>query len=36
MYTLWFLGGGGGPGAVRILWPGDVRQFPSTNVGDIS
>ena len=22
----------GGPGAVRIIWPGDIRKFPSTNV----
>ena len=21
----------GGPGAVKIIWPGDTRQFPSTN-----
>jgi hypothetical protein len=36
-------GGGNGPnagyigqsggGAVRIVWPGDTRQFPSTSVG---
>jgi hypothetical protein len=26
-------GGNGGNGAVRIVWPGDTRQFPSTNVG---
>lgn len=26
-------GGSGGPGAVRIVWPGNTRQFPSTNVG---
>lgn len=25
----------GARGAVRILWPGATRQFPSTNVGDI-
>jgi hypothetical protein len=24
----------GGHGAVRIIWPGDTRQFPSTNVGN--
>ena len=24
----------GGNGAVRIVWPGDTRQFPSTNLGD--
>jgi len=27
------LTGDGGKGAVRIVWPGQVRQFPSTNVG---
>ena len=26
-------GGSGADGAVRIVWPGDTRQFPSTNVG---
>lgn len=26
-------GGNGGGGAVRIVWPGSSRQFPSTNVG---
>ena len=26
-------GGSGANGAVRIVWPGDVRQFPNTNVG---
>jgi hypothetical protein len=25
--------GVGGSGAVRIVWPGTTRQFPSTNVG---
>lgn len=25
--------GAGGGGAVRIIWPGTTRQFPSTNVG---
>ena len=25
---------GGGDGAVRIIWPGDVRQFPSTRTAD--
>jgi hypothetical protein len=25
----------GGTGAVRIVWPGNIRQFPSTNVGNI-
>lgn len=24
----------GGHGAVRIIWPGDTRRFPSTNVGN--
>jgi hypothetical protein len=24
----------GGPGVVRIVWPGNIRQFPSTNVGN--
>jgi hypothetical protein len=26
-------GGAGGSGAVRIVWPGCSRQFPSTCVG---
>lgn len=26
-------GGSGAPGCVRIVWPGDTRQFPTTNVG---
>lgn len=26
-------GGTGGSGAVRIIWPGTTRQFPSTNTG---
>jgi hypothetical protein len=26
-------GGSGAPGAVRIVWPGNTRQFPSTLVG---
>jgi hypothetical protein len=25
----------GGSGAVRIIWPGDLRQFPSTNTGNV-
>jgi hypothetical protein len=25
--------GGGASGAVRIVWPGNTRQFPSTCVG---
>ena len=24
--------GGGASGAVRIVWPGSLRQFPNTNV----
>ena len=24
----------GGPGVVRIIWPGNTRLFPSTNVGN--
>ncbi|MDP2651890.1 MAG: hypothetical protein Q8O94_02020 [bacterium] len=28
-------GGVGGGGAVRIIWPGDTRQFPSTNTEDM-
>ena len=27
--------GYGAAGGVRILWPGDTRQFPSTNIGDV-
>ena len=27
------LGGTGGSAAVRIVWPGNTRQFPTTNVG---
>jgi len=30
------LGGNGGGGAVRIVWPGDIKQFPTTNVGYLS
>jgi hypothetical protein len=26
-------GGAGANGAVRIVWPGSTRQFPSTDVG---
>jgi hypothetical protein len=26
-------GGNGGSGAVRIVWPGSSRTFPSTSVG---
>jgi hypothetical protein len=25
----------GGAGAVRIIWPGTTRYFPSTNTGDL-
>jgi hypothetical protein len=28
-------GGSGGSGAVRIIWPGNTRLFPSTNTGQI-
>ena len=28
-------GGLGGVGAVRIIWPGTTRTFPSTNTGDV-
>lgn len=28
-------GGSGGIGAVRIIWPGDTRSFPSTNTGNL-
>jgi hypothetical protein len=27
--------GTGGDGAVRIIWPGTTRQFPSTNTGNL-
>jgi hypothetical protein len=29
------IGGSGGSGAVRIIWPGTTRQFPSTNTGNL-
>jgi hypothetical protein len=29
------LGNTGGHGAVRIIWPGTTRSFPSTNTGDL-
>jgi hypothetical protein len=29
------IGGTGGGGAVRLIWPGTTRQFPSTNTGDL-
>jgi hypothetical protein len=25
----------GGGGAVRVIWPGTTRSFPSTNTGDL-
>jgi hypothetical protein len=25
----------GGVGAVRIIWPGTTRSFPSTNTGNL-
>jgi hypothetical protein len=28
-------GGAGGGGAVRIIWPGTTRSFPSTNTGNL-
>lgn len=35
----WYVGfiqyGTAGTGAVRIIWPGTTRQFPSTNTGDM-
>ena len=27
--------GGGASGAVRIIWPGTTRSFPSTNTGNL-
>jgi hypothetical protein len=27
--------GPGGGGAVRIIWPGCARSFPSTNTGNV-
>jgi len=30
-----YKGGYGGVGAVRIIWPGTTRSFPSTNTGDL-
>lgn len=30
-----YVSGKGGDGAVRIIWPGDTRQFPSTNTADV-
>jgi len=31
----YFSAGSSGSGGVRLIWPGDTRQFPSTNVGDV-
>jgi hypothetical protein len=28
------LGNSGSSGAVRIIWPGNLRQFPSTRTAD--
>jgi hypothetical protein len=28
-------GGNGAGGAVRIIWPGNSRLFPSTNTGNV-
>jgi hypothetical protein len=28
-------GGNGAGGAVRIIWPGNTRSFPSTGTGDL-
>jgi hypothetical protein len=28
-------GGSGGIGAVRVIWPGTTRSFPSTNTGNL-
>ena len=33
-YQPWSSGAGGG-GAVRIIWPGTTRSFPSTNTGNL-
>jgi hypothetical protein len=30
-----FYSGGGANGAVRIIWPGNTRSFPSTNTGNL-
>jgi hypothetical protein len=30
-----FIAHTGGRGAVRIIWPGTTRSFPSTNTGDL-
>lgn len=33
--SLYIAGGSGGDGAVRIIWPGNIRQFPSINTQEI-
>lgn len=33
--NLYLAGGSGGNGVVRIIWPGNVRQFPSLNTQEI-
>lgn len=33
-YSNQYGGGGGGVGVVRIIWPGNLRQFPSTRTAD--
>jgi len=35
IYAPWTQGGGGGKGAVRIIYPGNARSFPSTNAGQL-
>ena len=32
-YNIYAYGGNGGKGGVRIVWPGNTRQFPSSSVG---
>jgi hypothetical protein len=32
--TVYGAGGNGGGGAVRIIWPGCARSFPSTRTAD--
>lgn len=34
-YVSWSTGAAGSVGAVRIIWPGNTRQFPSTNTGNV-
>lgn len=35
VYEINSAGGTGGVGAVRIIWPGTTRSFPSTNTGNL-